>query len=496
MKTYLLAMVSLILVLTSYSEEVFLTHFTSNANEDNWSSVYPDWNIIYASGVSSDIQVDWWQGSRTLLQFRPSPQNDSSMQADDIVFRKNITATPNFTYTFEIYGTVIRNWQLSSMVFPVRVISQGQVIASTSFTFNNSWNAQTRTVSFDLVGLSQEDPNAILEIQVGGDYQRFYSDYISLNRELNALDSDLDGLIDDDENNIYLTDPNNPDTDSDGLSDGYEVNTSSTDPNQSDSDSDGLGDGYEVNTSSTDPNQSDSDSDGLNDGDEVNVYLTDPNESDSDDDGLSDAEEVSGGSDPNNSNDPNQAPFRVELINISSNAVILADLPSQYSLDLNALAQSSLDIRLYPQSAVVDSVEFKINDRSVMIDNQSPYYMVGSGGAWLPTEGQYNIEIIERAEVNGINQVVAQTNKTINVINALAHRKRTIRLSTGVSNQIVQVRMQKHAFPFGSMVEANPINQNNQNYKNTFLANFNSSVHGNAAKWYSNQPDWWVKWDS
>ena len=142
------------------------------------------------------------------------------MQADDIVFRKNITATPNFTYTFEIYGTVIRNWQLSSMVFPVRVISQGQVIASTSFTFNNSWNAQTRTVSFDLVGLSQEDPNAILEIQVGGDYQRFYSDYISLNRELNALDSDLDGLIDDDENNIYLTDPNNPDTDSDGLSDG------------------------------------------------------------------------------------------------------------------------------------------------------------------------------------------------------------------------------------------------------------------------------------
>ena len=83
------------------------------------------------------IQVqDWWNGSRTLLQFRPSPQNDSSIQVDDIVFRKNITATPNFTkmfYTFEIYGTVIRSYQLSSMAFPIRVISQGEVIAETSY---------------------------------------------------------------------------------------------------------------------------------------------------------------------------------------------------------------------------------------------------------------------------------------------------------------------------------------------------------------------------
>ena len=52
--------------------------------------------------------------------------------------------------------------------------------------------------------------------------------------------------------------------------------------------------------------------------------------------------------------------------------------------------------------------------------------------------------------------------------------------------------MQKHDFPFGSMFSAFNGWENNQNYKNTFLANFNTSVHGNAAKWYANQPDWWV----
>src|SRR5581483_6321110 len=36
-------------------------------------------------------------------------------------------------------------------------------------------------------------------------------------------DTDGDGLSDDDETNVYHTDPNNPDTDGDGLTDGQEV---------------------------------------------------------------------------------------------------------------------------------------------------------------------------------------------------------------------------------------------------------------------------------
>jgi len=48
-----------------------------------------------------------------------------------------------------------------------------------------------------------------------------------------AGDADGDGLTDDDEINIYLTDPNNPDTDGDGLNDGTEVSmgTDPLDPN-------------------------------------------------------------------------------------------------------------------------------------------------------------------------------------------------------------------------------------------------------------------------
>ncbi|MCH7227809.1 thrombospondin type 3 repeat-containing protein, partial [Haloferula sp. A504] len=38
-----------------------------------------------------------------------------------------------------------------------------------------------------------------------------------------AADTDGDGLSDDDENNIYGTNPNNPDTDGDGVGDGVEV---------------------------------------------------------------------------------------------------------------------------------------------------------------------------------------------------------------------------------------------------------------------------------
>ncbi|HUT54477.1 MAG TPA: MopE-related protein [bacterium] len=60
------------------------------------------------------------------------------------------------------------------------------------------------------------------------------------------VDTDGDGLSDDDETNIYGTDPDNPDTDGDGLSDGDEVTTHFTDPLSWDSDGDYIPDNYEV----------------------------------------------------------------------------------------------------------------------------------------------------------------------------------------------------------------------------------------------------------
>ena len=91
-------------------------------------------------------------------------------------------------------------------------------------------------------------------------------------------DSDCDGLIDEEENNLG-TDPNDPDTDDDGLNDRFEVDYG-FDPllpgdDIGDPDNDGLNNIAEQ-TAGTDPHNPDSDGDGLSDGDEVNIFGTDP----------------------------------------------------------------------------------------------------------------------------------------------------------------------------------------------------------------------------
>lgn len=59
------------------------------------------------------------------------------------------------------------------------------------------------------------------------------------------LDSDLDGLTDEEEARPG-TDPNNPDTDQDGLTDREEVKVYGTDPLKADTDGDGYKDGEEI----------------------------------------------------------------------------------------------------------------------------------------------------------------------------------------------------------------------------------------------------------
>ena len=107
-----------------------------------------------------------------------------------------------------------------------------------------------------------------------------------------GVDSDGDGLTDEEEVEVYGTDPDLADTDGDGLDDGEEVNTYGTDPLNEDTDGEGLTDGEEVNTYGTDPLDKNSDDDGLNDYREVMETGTDPNDADTDDDGLTDGDEV------------------------------------------------------------------------------------------------------------------------------------------------------------------------------------------------------------
>lgn len=90
-----------------------------------------------------------------------------------------------------------------------------------------------------------------------------------------ALDSDGDGLLDTEEQQIG-TDPFDPDTDKDGLTDYQEVRETQTDPLNPDSDSDGLTDGAEVNVYTTNPLDADTDDGGVRDGHEVIEDGTDP----------------------------------------------------------------------------------------------------------------------------------------------------------------------------------------------------------------------------
>jgi hypothetical protein len=90
------------------------------------------------------------------------------------------------------------------------------------------------------------------------------------------------------------------DNDGDGLSNNDEINLFGTNPDLADSDGDGLNDGLEINVHNTKPLIADTDGDGLNDGDEIFTYNTRPLNQDSDGDTLSDGAEITGGTEPTN----------------------------------------------------------------------------------------------------------------------------------------------------------------------------------------------------
>lgn len=114
---------------------------------------------------------------------------------------------------------------------------------------------------------------------------------LRLNKNNLSLDSDGDGLPDEDEINLHHTDPTESDSDQDGISDGQEVLEIGSDPNKLDSDADGMPDGFEHQYSLL---ILQNDSDGDKDADGLSNFLefqtgTDPENSDTDGDGLSDS---------------------------------------------------------------------------------------------------------------------------------------------------------------------------------------------------------------
>ena len=99
-------------------------------------------------------------------------------------------------------------------------------------------------------------------------------DPMYLDGSLFILDTDGDGLSDNDEDNIYYTNKTNEDTDGDGLLDGEEVNTYGSDPNEVDTDGDTIEDYDEAVTYGTNPTLSDSDTNGIPDHREILCFTT------------------------------------------------------------------------------------------------------------------------------------------------------------------------------------------------------------------------------
>jgi len=105
--------------------------------------------------------------------------------------------------------------------------------------------------------------------------------------QVNAADSDGDGLLDVAETITYGTDPSSADTDVDGITDDVEINPYGTDPNDWDTDGDFLEDNDEFVYGAS-PLVADSDGDSLSDGYEVYFLSTNASMDDSDHDGMGD----------------------------------------------------------------------------------------------------------------------------------------------------------------------------------------------------------------
>jgi hypothetical protein len=131
-------------------------------------------------------------------------------------------------------------------------------------------------------------------------------------------DIDGDGLSDEDEINLYQTDPYNADEDFDNVVDGAEILLFNSNTQSFDSDNDGESDRREVDFG-TSLISADTDNDGLTDFQEINETFTDPTNSDTDGDGYSDGIEI------NNNTSPTDA-FWFPIVRFDQNGDGLADI--------------------------------------------------------------------------------------------------------------------------------------------------------------------------
>ena len=263
---------------------------------------YSEWwsfegSVVVAPTMKENLQGHGWTDEDGV--YRWHEQRQSKSKGDDRYFDDTWGAMFYFDAMFHfskfdkvdpylIFGAGLTTF--GEDVMDESVCASFRAGGGIMYHLGDSWTLRLDT-RIDLAGYNTEFNHTV---DVGFIY-RFGAAEIAKDPEIAVVapvDSDGDGLTDEDEINIHHTDPHNWDSDGDGLSDGDEVRIHKTNPLNPDTDGDGLTDGDEVLKYKTNPLDPDTDRDGHLDGDEVNTYKTNPLDPDTDRDGLKDGEEV------------------------------------------------------------------------------------------------------------------------------------------------------------------------------------------------------------
>lgn len=223
------------------------------------------------------------------------------------------------------------------------------------------------------------------------------------------FDSDNDGLTDDEETNVYGTDPEDPDSDDDNLSDGDEVNIHQTNPLLADTDNDGMPDDFEVNyglAATVDDAADDLDSDDLSN---IEEYLagTLPNNEDTDGDGENDGVD----SDPLV---PNSAP------EINGIPITIIDQDASYQFlptvsYVGDISTVSLDIENKPDWAEFDQTSGELTGQPTNSDVGvfSAIAISATNGFHIVPLDSFEIEVLNVNDAPTLDQAIP--NQSLNV---------------------------------------------------------------------------------
>lgn len=288
------------------SESVDVSHGTTpigtNLLPVGPSSTNPAFSYItqsFTAGINGQLtRIDlpiFCPGGNLLLEIRTT----SAMQPTSTVLTSD-----NFIGGIEIPTSNSGGLVAFPLATPANVISGNQYAIVLTVSGNCSWF----TASAYSGGQGY--------ISTNGSFWQSFGDF-ALETVVNPVPADncplIQNPLQEDSNNNNIGDAcEPPDQDGDGIEDGSDNCPAISNPLQENFDGDSLGDACdpdddndtlsdddEINIYMSNPLSEDSDSDGLSDGDEVNTYSTDLNDSDSDDDGVNDGDEVLAGTDPN-----------------------------------------------------------------------------------------------------------------------------------------------------------------------------------------------------